>query len=326
MVNGPILGLDIDKESFEACLLNLDKTHRRKFKNSKSGFSELDEWLKKLACVQVFACMEATGRYGEELAEHLYSAGHSVVIANPAFIASHKKTINQQNKTDPKDAEVIADYVRCFQERLRTWTPMDPTRKKLLDVIGQLALLKKTQTAFTNRAKCGLSDETTIASLGQLQAQIKDAIEALERRRDELFEMLPALQEVRIILDEVPGIGLEISSALAAKIDFANFPSGRELACFLGLSSSEWKSGKQKKRGRQRKAGEKSLRALVRQGAAAAMRTRFFSVFIARLRRKGLTTKQIVSALARKILLIAHALVRNKQSFDRFYKHPLALH
>jgi transposase len=325
LVNISILGIDVDMRFFVVCLLLQGKSRSRKFKNCKSGFKELDEWLKKAGVSQILACMEATGRYGEALAEHLHFLGHKVVVANPAFISRHKESLNQHNKTDPTDAEAIADYARCFQGRLRDWEPMDPNRKRLRDVLGQIYLLRKTMTAFSNRGGCGLVDESVKNSIEQTIAHMNHQLEAMEVLRDELFDQLPALQEVREIVDQVPGIGPEISDALAAKIDFQNFPSGRELACFLGCASSEWKSGKQRKRGKQKKTGDKQLRSLLRQGASSAMRTKFYHAFVDRLRKKGLTNKQIVGALARKMLLIAHALVRTKRPFDRLYEHPLAL-
>lgn len=268
--------------------------------------------------------MEATGRYGEALAEYLFERDHKVVVANPAFIAAHKQSLNQHNKTDPTDAEAIADYARCFQDRLRLWEPLSPVHKRLRDVSSQIVLLRKTITAFTNKGKCGLVDEFVMESNTALVSHLQRELAKFESMREELFEQLPMLNELRHTIDEVPGIGPEIASALAVKIRFENFRSGRELACFTGSTSSEWRSGKQKKRGRQKKTGDRQLRSLLRTGAASAMRSRFYQPFVVRLRKKGLSKQQIVGAVARKMLLIAHALVRSNGHFDKFYQHPLA--
>lgn len=323
-IDEAILGIDVDSQGFVVCLLFEGKNRIRRFRNCKSGFDELLVWLAKAGCNQILACMEATGRYGEELAERLHRSGNSVVVANPSLIAKHRGTLNQQNKTDPKDAEVIADYARCFASNLRLWEPLSEVHKQLRDVLGQIHILKKTRTAFSNRALSGLVDETVRQSTKNMIESVTEQIAEMEILRDKLFEQLPSLQRTREILDQVPGIGPEIADALAAKITFENFPSGRELSCFLGLSSSEWKSGKQKRRGKQKKTGDPHLRSLLRQGAVAAKRSKFFRKFVENLKRKGLQDKQIVGAVARKMLLIAHALVRNKQAFDPYYKHPLA--
>ena len=40
-------------------------------KNDPRGFQQLEEWLKADNSGQVHACLEATGQYGEEVAEYL---------------------------------------------------------------------------------------------------------------------------------------------------------------------------------------------------------------------------------------------------------------
>lgn len=322
-----ILGLDIDEEFFVACLLLGESKRSRKFRNAPRGFGQLIEWLTRAGIEGVFACMEATGRYGEKLAKFLHSQGFKVVVVNPAFIASHKATLNKHNKTDPTDAGAIADYVRCFRTKLRVWEPRCPAHEALMDVMGQLLLVKKSITAFSNRRDCGLNSERVHALTEETIDHLRSQLKRLEHLRDELFAELPELQEVREVLNGIPGCGEEIADALAAKIRFADFRNGRSLASFLGLGSREWKSGKQRRRGKQTKAGDKQLRSVLRMGAMSAIyqsKCPIFREFATRLRKQGLQEKQIITAVARKIVLIAHALVRRKERFDREYSHPLA--
>jgi transposase len=298
--------------------------HSATFDNTNKGFKNLVGWLRKLEAKDVLACMEATGRYGEALAKWLHERNFKVVVANPAFVSKHKESLNQHNKTDPTDSEAIADYARCFASRLRLWQPLSALQERLRDVQGQIAKLRKARTMFTNRGKCGLKCDEVVASNEAVIAVLDEQIEEMEASRERLFEQLPALQEIRRIFDEVPGVGIEIASGIAAKINLQDFCNGRQLAIFLGCSSSEWQSGKLKRRGKQRKTGDSDLRWLVRQGAVAALRCSFYKEFVQRLRKKGLKESQIITALARKILIIGHALWRRKEAFDRFYQHPLS--
>lgn len=325
-MNLPIIGIDIDQEFFVACLLLGKKTQTRKFKNMPSGFRELSAWLCRWDVKVALACMEATGRYGEKLAEYLHAQGHKVAVVNPAFICSHKSTLNKHNKTDPNDADAIADYARCFKTKLRLWEPKNPVHKALIDVVGQMHILKKTITAFSNRGGCGIDSEDVRELNEETLNHLKGQLEKLETLRDKLFDQLPALREVRKILISVPGIGGIIADSLSAKIDFANFRNGRDLSSFLGLGSREWKSGKQKRRGKQTKAGNPLIRSLLRMGAMAVAygEHSFFKEFADRLRKQGLEEPQILTAVARKIILIAHALVRKNQLFDCCFEHPLA--
>jgi transposase len=318
------LGLDIDLEGFVACLP--DKKAQR-FENNLRGFKRLCRWLSSLGHERVLACMEATGRYGDRLASHLHDNGHQVCIINPKFIAKHKEALNKLNKTDPIDAFACGDYARCFPQKLRLWVPKSAEHNELIDVTGHIELLVKSRTAFVNRGKCGIVSESVQESIANTLEHLDKEIEALETRRDELYEQLPDLDSIREIVDSVPGIGKVTANALAAKIVFANFRNGRDLAAFLGLGSREWQSGKQKRRGKMTKAGNKKIRSCLRMGALAAVNSKnsFYLEMVERLKAKGLEEKQILNAVARKMIIIAHALVRKNELFDCKYQHPLVL-
>ena len=324
-ITRPILGIDVDSKYLVVHLLLLDGTNRaRQFKNGPAGFRELVGWLAQLNASDAIICMEATGRYGEKLAKHCHGLGFKVVVANPNFISRHKESLNKHNKTDPTDALAIADYARCFEGRLRAWEPLSPVREKLRDVLGQIAKLKKARTMFSNRNHCGLNDVLIRDSNNESIAFVSAQIDKLSEYRDSLFEELPALKVARAALMQTVGIGKEIATALVVRVKMQNFASGRELGAFLGCASAEWSSGKQKRRGRQPKAGDSDLRSLLRLGAASALRTSFYRDFVDRLTKKGLSKGQVIGAVARKMLLIAHAVLRSGKPFDRNYQSPLA--
>ena len=54
----------------------------------------------KYGLSSVHAVMEATGRYGEDLAEFLYAEGHKVSVLNPAQIRYYSKSCLTRSKTD----------------------------------------------------------------------------------------------------------------------------------------------------------------------------------------------------------------------------------
>jgi len=320
----PILGIDVDKEFLVVFLLANGGTREHRFKNNKTGIDSMVRWFKTHGLEKVLVCLEATGRYGELVAETLFNLGHQVCVVNPAWISKHKEALNRTNKTDPLDAEAIADFARCFSHKLRLWEPLDPNRLALRDVVGQIHLLIKSITAFSNRGSCGLEFDEVARSNTDTIRVLRDQLKNMMQLREQLYDSLPTLSETRELLDGVSCIGPEIADALIVKVDFHRFKSGRQLACFLGCGSSEWKSGKQQKRGKQKKTGDRGLRALIRQGASAGLRSRFFRPFVERLRQKGLSNGQIVGAIARKMIMIAFAVVRHKRPFDPLYLHPLS--
>ena len=83
------LGIDISKVSFDVVLLLPDnKIKTKKFSNTKSGFKLLEDWLKtcNINIENIHACMEATGIYGEPLADFVYKINCTVNVVNPARI------------------------------------------------------------------------------------------------------------------------------------------------------------------------------------------------------------------------------------------------
>ena len=71
---GSFLGIDIAKLTFQVALRTSasEKIKFKSFSNTQSGFEELLSWLTKHQANDLHACMEATGHYGEDLANFLY--------------------------------------------------------------------------------------------------------------------------------------------------------------------------------------------------------------------------------------------------------------
>lgn len=115
------LGLDIAKEKFDAALHLDGKYQHRVFANRAEGYTQLVQWLNKQGLEQVHACMEATGRYGEQLAQFLHSAGQVVSVVNPACIKAFGKSQLARNKTDKTDAMLIARF--CHTQEPAAWSP-----------------------------------------------------------------------------------------------------------------------------------------------------------------------------------------------------------
>ena len=59
--------------------------------------------------------MEATGIYGEALAEHLFDARLTISVVNPARIKGFAKSELLRSKTDKIDAGLIARFCYAMQ-------------------------------------------------------------------------------------------------------------------------------------------------------------------------------------------------------------------
>jgi transposase len=76
------LGIDIAKQKFDVALNWNTRRRAKVFRNDAEGWQALLRWLKDLGIDQVHACLEATGRYGDDLALHLHDTA-SVSLIRP---------------------------------------------------------------------------------------------------------------------------------------------------------------------------------------------------------------------------------------------------
>src|SRR5512135_3070586 len=67
-----VVGIDVAKNSLEVCLRGQDQTSHRQFSNAPEGYQALDRWLRQHAAPALPVCLEATGQYGEGVAEFLH--------------------------------------------------------------------------------------------------------------------------------------------------------------------------------------------------------------------------------------------------------------
>ena len=95
-----ILGIDVSKSKFDVALLRDNEYVLATFDNDSVGFVKLRKWLKNREVNELHACLEATGRYGDDLALYLHEVGYRVSIANPARVQAYAVSQLKRNKTD----------------------------------------------------------------------------------------------------------------------------------------------------------------------------------------------------------------------------------
>src|SRR5437868_3291205 len=107
------VGIDVSKDTLDACLLTAGGARAESFANDPRGHAALARWAARHAPpAALHFCLEATGPYGEGLADALSSAGLLVSVVNPARVKYHGVARGQGNKTDRADARLIAEYAR----------------------------------------------------------------------------------------------------------------------------------------------------------------------------------------------------------------------
>ena len=317
MPSTPVLGIDIAKAKFDVALSVGRRPRRATFDNNVSGFVALEQWLRKQGATPAYACMEATGRYGEALAETLYESGHVVSVVNPARIKKYADSQLSRNKTDAQDALVILDFAQT--QKVEAWQPPEPDQQKLQEMVRYHDSLKTIRQQESNRLSSGLKSPEVINPIQQHLAYLDRQIELLEAEMQGLVEQNQQLQKKQALLSTIPGIGKLTATRLLAEIpDVKAFDSAKQLAAYAGLTPSHHQSGSSVRRlAHLSKMGRSSLRKHLYMPALAAFRWNpAIKVLRQRLLAKGKHKMAIVGAAMRKLLHIVYGVLKSGKPFD----------
>jgi transposase len=318
------LGIDIAKETFVACLLLERGSAQGRFDNSPAGFTKLDHWLKKRKVGQVHACLEATGRYSEGLAEHLHAAGHTVSVINPARLKAFGQAILVRTKTDQTDAALLAEF--CRRQQPAPWTPPAPATRTLRALVRRRESLLGVRQQEANRLSSGEDDPWVVTSLEAVLAVLDEQLAQVEQAIADQVTRDAHLQRQVELVDSITGIGLTTATALLAEIDFGAYPSARQVAAQAGLTPRQRQSGTSVHgKPRLSKQGASQLRKILFFPAISAMHHNpVVRTFAERLAKAGKAKMAIVCACMRKLLHLVYGVLKTSLPFDPNYQSPRA--
>jgi transposase len=328
------MGIDIGKDELVTVLVREEAGsggEQATFANTPAGFGQLQRYLKKRKVKAVHACMEATGRYYEQVAEFLHEAGHAVSVVNPAQIKAYADSQLRRNKTDGLDAALIADFCRTQQPPL--WTPPPAEWRQLQALVRHLEDLQADRQRQRNRQHAlQHSASATPLVLDNLQSQLdllEQQIEQVKRAIQQHLDQHPDLKRDKDLLTSIPGIGdLTAGKLLAEFRAIRDFDDVRQLVAFAGLNPRQHQSGKHarshtpiSKQGRASIRAALFMCAVVAKNHAACLQPQ-----IARWQQRGLCKMEIIVALMRKLLHFVFGVLKSGQPFDpQLVRHSAAI-
>lgn len=308
-----ILGIDVAKLKLDVELVIGEKALKKKFDNNDKGFKLLQGWLTSLHIEQVHACLEATGPYGDGVAEFLYERGHRVSVVNPFQIKFFAKSTLKRNKTDKADAHTIATF--CLKMDPRPWQPLPLEVKQLQALVRRLEALERMLQMETNRR--GVASVETRPSIDRMIKNLKNEIDNVQRLIKDHINNNPDLKHKSKLLRSIPGIGEKTARLLLAEIESRHFTSGRALAAHGGVTPGRHQSGTSIDWTKLSKLGSSRLRKGLYFPAITALKyNEIIKQFAKRLDRNGKTPMQIVCAAMRKLLHIAYGVIKNDRPYD----------
>jgi transposase len=311
------LGLDISKETIDACLIDERGEHAKKIANNAKGFEQLKRWVQNRKAKDVHVCMEATGSYYEGAAESFADDGFIVSVVNPRQIKSFADTQLLRAKTDQVDAKLIAQF--CLSHHPPTWTAPSPKQRKLRSLVRFCDNLKETRASYLVQRETPNLVKEVQNSITEVIANLDDQIEKLEVEIDDLIDHDPDLRRRRDLLCSVKGIAKTTAATILVEApNLEEFSHAGAVAAFAGLSSRTRTSGTSVRgRGAICKTGNARLRKALWWPAIVAMQHNpRLKEFAQRLRSLGKPNKKIIVAAMRKLLVIAYGVLKSGRPFD----------
>lgn len=315
-----VLGIDVSKAKVDVALfLSETKRMTATFENSKKGCKHLQQWLTRQTNQPLHACLEATGRYGEALAEYLFACGHRVSMVNPSRIHAYGRSKLRRSKTDKSDALLIADF--CLTQHPPLWSPLTEHQQELQELSRQLDDLKTSHQRVSNRLGSGIRSKTVQRLLQEQLDLLGGQIRQLQKEIEQHIADDEQTQHSFELLLSIPGIGPCTAAKFLAEVpDIRLFESADQLAAYAGLVPRHHFSGSSVHgRSTLAKTGNACLRTAFYMPALSAER---FNPIIAnlaqRLRSAALPKSRmtIVAAIMHKLLVLAYGVLKSGRPFD----------
>ena len=277
----------------------------------------------------------------------LQALGHTVRFMPPAYVKPYLK----RQKNDAADAEAICEAVQ--RPSMRFVPTKTPDQQACLMLHRTRHLFIRQQTALINAIRAHLAEFGIVAPVGRNGVEelldvvadpddgrvpeiARECLEALgsQLRRlkrqiltfDQRINAWHRSSETSRRLDELPGVGPALATALVASIpDPRVFRSGRDFSAWVGLVPKQNSSGGRERLGNITKQGDRYLRSLFCAGALAVIRyakihgTKHRPWLAKLLERRP--TKVAAIALANKIARMAWAMMAKGER----YREPVAL-
>ncbi len=315
-----VLGIDVAKVTLDVALWLDEQRLYKQFDNTPGGYQQLVLWLRKQGALEAAVCLEATGQYGEGVAEYLFEQGYAVSVVNPARIKHYACSKLRRNKTDKADAQLIAEY--CWREKPALWSPPPASFKALQALIRYLEDLEVNRGQTTNRLISGVDTQPVVEQLRALQLFLEDQIRFTKHAIQDQIDATPDLKRAQDLLVTIPGIGQLTAAKLLGEIrDICEFQSARQLAAYAGLTPRAFLSGTSvHKKSRISKTGNANLRKALYMPAISAKRWNpIIHQFCVRLAQSGLCPQELVCASMRKLLHQAYGVLKTGRPFNPNY-------
>lgn len=305
MDSSPVfVGIDVSKDHLDVAFRPGGEACR--FANSEVGIAALIARL--VISAPGLIVLESTGGFERPVAAALTSAKLPARIVDPARARSFAKSLGQHSKTDAIDARVLAHFAEAVRPEARCLPGEDTLGlQALLDRRAQLIAMRTAERNRLHQGPTGLVKQGLQAHVKYIEAGIAELDEEVASR----IKAHPDWGPRDAILRSIPGVGNQTSSALLGHLPELGRLTGKRIAALAGLAPRARDSGTMRGE-RSIFGGRREVRTSLYMAALSASRYNLdLRGMYARLRAAGKKAKVALTAVARKLLTIANAMIRD---------------
>lgn len=306
-----LIGVDVCKDFLDAHAR--PTAEGKRFTNSPEGIAQLVAWVQPFAPERIV--FESTGPYQKAAVGALLAAGLPAVVVNARQVRDFAKGTGQLAKTDAIDAGILAHFGEVVATVVRALPSQEILEfRDFCDRRGQLVRMLACEKNHRHAAQG--SSPKVLTNIEKTIAFLERQIEDLEERMDRLVADSETFKAKDDILQSIVGIGPQVSRTLLVHLPELGQGSRQSIAALVGLAPFADDSGTVN-RIRHIRGGRGKVRIALYQAAVASIRyCDTMKSFYASLKARGKPSKVALIAVARKILVLANALLRSMTPYE----------
>lgn len=297
-------GIDISKDHLDVHVTPGE--HVRQFTNSTTGWRALAKWITGFAPERIV--YESTGPYHRGMERALASQSLPIVRVNARRARRFAEALGTTAKTDRVDARMLARFAATLMPDVTALNPQ--AIEELREIEAARRALIKARTAIKNRSRTfelEVLGRQSDASLALIEVQIAE----LDHAALALIKQHEKLHRRHEIFCSIPGVGPTTATTLQVLMPELGTMDEKQVASLAGLApvardSGNWRGKRFCQGGRARLREALYMPALVAMRFNPDLKTKYDDLVA-----RGKPAKVAITAIMRKLIILANALVRD---------------
>lgn len=296
------VGIDVCKDRLDVYIHPVGQSLQ--VANDSGGIRKLKRALAAFTVARVV--MEPTGKFHRAAQRSLHADGFAVAMFSPLRFRLFAEAYGVLAKTDGLDCRILA----LLGERFRP--DAKPPVRQEVEELQELVHCRDSAVAACAALRNQLGAVSVSAAAQEIRRQIRAAETAIENLAAEIERRIaddPIMARQKAIIASIPGVGAITAAALVAGLVEIGSLSTKQVASLTGLAPIAQDSGDYNGP-RHIRGGRAHLRRALYMAAVTAIRCNPpLKAFYERLTAKGKSAKVALTAVMRKLIVLANSLV-----------------